>query len=119
MGIDEISAEHKERVQEVQSLLAAGGLEVLHSYYFNMLLHETWNPGSLGVRCLVCDEFDIDTGPMHRLTCGPSDLMKCSVLFCYHCTFSIPFPYGIWRSETLIETMRWIAKGGMGWDDFD
>ena len=114
-----ISAEHQEQVQEVQSLLAAGGIEELHSFYFDMQIPGLWIPGSLDILCFVCAGFDVGNGTMIWNPGGTPCDGECSILSCFQCTFTIPFPCGCWSSEALMETMQWTAKGGMGWDDFE
>ena len=115
--MDEISAQHKDEVLRVQSLLAAGGIEGLHSSYFDMQLHGLWTPGSLDILCFVCSGFDVDNEPMLWNPGGTPALGDSSILSCVRCNLTIPFPCGSWQSEKLMETMRGIARGGMGWDD--
>ena len=110
MDIDEISAEHKEEVLRVQSILAAGSEGELHSFYFDMQLHGLWIPGSLDILCYVCSGFDVGNEPMIWNPSGTPCEVECSILSCFQCTFTIPFPCGSWRSETLMESMRWIDK---------
>ena len=114
MDIDEISAEHKERVQEVQSLLAAGGIEGLHSFYFDMQLHRRWIPGSPDILFFVCSGFDVDNKPMLWNPGGTAAPGDSSILSCVRCNLTIAFPCRSWQSEKLMEIVRRIDNGGIG-----
>ena len=111
----DISVEHKEEVFRVQKLLAEGGVEVLHSFYFDLLLYGLWTPGSLNIHCYVCADFDGDREWMEWNPGGTPRDGECSILCCFLCSFTMPFPCGDWRSEDLLKTLRWIADHGEDW----
>ena len=119
MDAQSVSLEQQLRVLEVQNLLATG-IEQLLLLYFDMQLHSLLIPGSFDIGCYVCHEFHISSGPMiwddTRDFDASGNLETVAVLLCQRCEFAIPWPCGNLRSETIADTMRFIAAGGMSWD---
>lgn len=117
MDVQSISAKQHDRIQKVQNLLATG-FEQLTMFYFELLYHGLVIPGSTNINCYICREFHLHNKPMELqpIYGDPRlrfDGYEVSTFYCTRCGFAIPWPCGDFRSKELMETMRYIADGGM------
>ena len=116
MDVQSISVDEQRRVQEVQNLLATG-IEQLMLFYFDIQRHGFMVPGSVDVKCYVCDEFGIDDESMMwdyaRRVGASGEEDRVTILYCESCEFTFPWPCLSLMPEKLMETMRLIAEGGI------
>jgi len=119
MDTRRVSEEQKQRVLDMQNLLATG-IERLILFYFDMLLHGNLVPGSTDITCYICAEFHFNSEPMTWVTKyqgrhfdddAPSDL------YCMRCEFCFTFPCASLRSEELMDTMITLATKDPFWDE--
>ena len=108
MEIASVSDEQMRRVEELQKLLATG-IDQLLLFYFDMQLHGLAIPGSLNIRCYVCDQFNISTESMLWDSISWDGIVVTTIT-CNRCEFAVPWPCGNLRSEDLAVGMIFLAE---------